>query len=1172
MSTRPGAATSVRFRELRLVAFGPFTDQVVDFGEPAACDLHVVLGLNEAGKSSALRAIHALLFGFPHITPDAHVHPYERLRVGALLDTADGHSFELARVKARQRDLRDAKDEPLDDSVLRHALGGIDEALYDRLFLVNHEELREGGAGLVVGGGDFGVSLFGATLGAGNLTTVRREISRRGEALFKADGKARKPLLNAGLLAYRNHMEQARALSVKPREYETATALVDQLAAERRERTGEVAGLERKERALERLASVTGPLARREIVVTDLEPLGDVPDLAQDATTRREVSLEQRERSTGQLTAANTTLGRLRGEVAAVVVPETLVERAAEIQALAGHINTHEKALGDCANRSRELEAQKEVTTGLREQLGSAAPEHPIPIDRALSASIAKLGDEHVKLLERKRVAEEYLQECNEANDQAARALGDTATPPEPPDAIATWTAAAAEHVPLALAAVKQRRAADRAIAKLVATAAALSPPFDPASPLPAEPPPAAVIAAHQTKVEAIDTQSAEQRTERDRLARQRDQLQLQLATLGAEEVENARKQMVVARGQRDVSYAELGTRLDESDLEGARPAHAQLGVTLTQADELADLLLTQADQVAQRGHLTAEVAEIVKQHGQREEELTKSATDREQLLVAWREIWQLCTVTPLDHADAMHKWRGRYDEITALHTDLALELAEHQDVLTRAEQTAVSLRAALEAAGSPADTGLPLEQLVGHARLIVENTQSAIDAHQQLAAGADEAAKELATATRAVQQAERNLEDWNKRWANAVTPLALPVDTPPAEARDTIALLDDLAASEKVVADLGHRIERITSDFDTYSGTIKALAGTLAPDLQESDALELIRTLDQRVEAAKTAAARRSQLEDREGVALERVAELEQELRDAEGVLSRLCEQAQCAAAEELPAIEGRAALRDELRRELDNLDKRIVEQGEQPVAELQQLLGERTGDDLAAEIATHHDTLQTARHELEALVEQHTKAITALGELDHGTEAALEREQAEHEAALIGELAERYLAERAAAVLLTRAIAFHREHSATPILERAEELLPQLTADSLTRLFVDDEDGDHPVLMARRDNGGELGVNGMSDGALDQLYLALRLAALEHHLDALPPLPVLLDDILVNVDEQRVATTVPALAEIAQRTQVVVLTHHQHVATIAQDALGDRVRVHRLETVSAA
>ena len=204
---------------------------------------------------------------------------------------------------------------------------------------------------------------------------------------------------------------------------------------------------------------------------------------------------------------------------------------------------------------------------------------------------------------------------------------------------------------------------------------------------------------------------------------------------------------------------------------------------------------------------------------------------------------------------------------------------------------------------------------------------------------------------------------------------------------------------------------------------------------------------------------------------------------------------------------------------------------------------------------------------------MEQHTEAIGALRQLDHGTDAARKLcEHAELDAARVGELAERYLAERAAAILLSRAIEHHREHSAQPILLRAQQLLPQLTADSLIRLFVDDESGDQPVLMARRANGAQLGVSGMSEGTIDQLYLALRLAALEHHLDALPPLPVLLDDILVNYDEPRVVASVPALAEIAQRTQVIVLTHHQHVATIAKDTLGDRARVHHLEAFSAA
>lgn len=1162
----------MRFRELRLVAYGPFTDQVIDFGETAECDLHVVLGLNEAGKSSALRAIHALLFGFPHITPDAYVHPYERLRVGALLDTREGQTVELARVKARQRDLRDAKDEPLDDSVLRHMLGGIDEALYRRLFLVDHEELRQGGAGLLAGGGDFGVSLFGASLGAGNLTAVRRELHKRGEALFKSDAKARRPLLNAALRDYRTHMEQARSLSVKPREYEMARDRVDELARDRHDKTSEVAELEGEERALRRLASVTGPLARRQAVGAELEPLADLPVLAQDATTRREVALEKRERASSQLEAANAPLEGLQSEIAAVVVPGALLERADEIQALAGDIAMHEKALRDRGNRSRELEPQKNVTAQLRTQLGSAAPEKPARVDPALRTSIEKLGEDQATLLERERVAREHLRECDEANDRAAQALRDTAAPPDAPDTIVTWTAAAIEQVPLALAASKQNGAVERAIAKLVATAGALSPPFDPRTRLPAEPPPAAVIAAHQAQVDELDTEFAEQRAERNRLARQRDQLHVQLAALGAEGVENAREQMVAARSERYQRFAHLGDRLGEADLDGARDAHEQLGVMLTQADELADMLLTQADQVARRDHLTAEVAEIVKQHGERENDLTDIAARREQLLAAWRELWKPCGIAPLDDSGAMLTWRERHDELTAQHTDLALQLTEHQDVLSHSEETAAGLYAALEAAGSPADRDLPLEQLVEHARLIVERTQSTIAVHEQLVGDADAAAKEFAAAQRALKQAETKLEDWASRWAEALEPLAISVGTPPAEARATIALLDDLADNEKTTGDLAHRIGSITDDYDAFARAVSALAATLAPDLQESDALELIRALNRRVEAAKTAATSRTRLEERERSTLERIAELEEELRDADGVLLRLCEQAQCGAAKDLPAIEEQATTRDALRHELAELDKRIVEQGEQPVAELQQFLGERTGDDLAAELAAHHDTLQAAKSELEALVEQHTEAIAALRQLDHGTDAALEREHAEHDAARAGELVERYLAERAAAILLARAIEHHREHSAQPILSRAQQLLPQLTADSLTRLFVDDEGGDHPVLMARRANGAELGVSGMSDGTRDQLYLALRLAALEHHLDALPPLPVLLDDILVNYDESRVTTTLPALVEIAQRTQVIVLTHHQHVATIAQDTLGDRVRIHHLGAVSVA
>src|SRR5581483_1089878 len=103
----------MRFRELRLSAYGPFTDALIDFGAAGNTDLHIVSGPNEAGKSTTLRAIDALLFGFPNQTDDAHTHPYDHLRVGALIDDPDGHGVELARVKRRRGTLRDAADEPL---------------------------------------------------------------------------------------------------------------------------------------------------------------------------------------------------------------------------------------------------------------------------------------------------------------------------------------------------------------------------------------------------------------------------------------------------------------------------------------------------------------------------------------------------------------------------------------------------------------------------------------------------------------------------------------------------------------------------------------------------------------------------------------------------------------------------------------------------------------------------------------------------------------------------------------------------------------------------------------------------------------------------------------------------------------------------------------------------
>ena len=87
----------------------------------------------------------------------------------------------------------------------------------------------------------------------------------------------------------------------------------------------------------------------------------------------------------------------------------------------------------------------------------------------------------------------------------------------------------------------------------------------------------------------------------------------------------------------------------------------------------------------------------------------------------------------------------------------------------------------------------------------------------------------------------------------------------------------------------------------------------------------------------------------------------------------------------------------------------------------------------------------------------------------------------------------------------------------------------------------------------MGVRLTGQEVGVEGMSDGTCDQLYLSLRLASLEKYLQENQPLPFIIDDLLINLDDQRAEAALKVLSELASKTQVIFFTHHRHLVDLA-------------------
>ncbi|MCG2823427.1 MAG: hypothetical protein L6364_07055, partial [Desulfobulbaceae bacterium] len=92
---------------------------------------------------------------------------------------------------------------------------------------------------------------------------------------------------------------------------------------------------------------------------------------------------------------------------------------------------------------------------------------------------------------------------------------------------------------------------------------------------------------------------------------------------------------------------------------------------------------------------------------------------------------------------------------------------------------------------------------------------------------------------------------------------------------------------------------------------------------------------------------------------------------------------------------------------------------------------------------------------------------------------------------------------------------------------------------------------------------------VERMSSGTRDQLYLALRLASLEWRLEGHEPMPLILDDILVNADDARSKAALKILGQLAEKTQIILFTHHRRIVDEAlQLAAGCTLLVHELGT----
>jgi uncharacterized protein YhaN len=175
----------------------------------------------------------------------------------------------------------------------------------------------------------------------------------------------------------------------------------------------------------------------------------------------------------------------------------------------------------------------------------------------------------------------------------------------------------------------------------------------------------------------------------------------------------------------------------------------------------------------------------------------------------------------------------------------------------------------------------------------------------------------------------------------------------------------------------------------------------------------------------------------------------------------------------------------------------------------------------------------------------------------LDHGASASEAAADAEMARSEMDVQAEAYLLKRTETLLLRWAVERKRKHTQNPLLLRAGELFSILTGCRYSSLSVYD-DGSSSVLLGNcTDDSRPVPVGSMSEGTIDQLFLALRIASIEQSVKGGSILPVLADDLFINFDDQRAEAGFRVLGELAKSTQVLFFTHHQHLLEIARKSL---------------
>lgn len=1148
----------MRITRLDLLRYGKFTDKSILLPD-ARKDFHLIIGPNEAGKSTLRNAVQDLLFGIETRSRYNFLHPHSEMRLGALIEHSD-NKLDFVRTKARSKTLQTPAGASMSDNALTPFLGQIDRSFFDQMFGLNHERLVAGGQEILSASNDIGRILFQAAAGIGSLGDIRDRLEAEADKLWakRRSGEREYYIASAELEQAEAALKQA---TVRTKDWQEAKTRMDQLAGELKLARERLHALEQERAQLERVRRVAPILLSITELERQLDELGEVVSLPENAAEQLASSEHAIAIATQSLKLFDEQIAAIQEKIRAIQVDESILARSADIVALSElrqQLRNHESDIG---KREEEIRVLWQMVEESVRQLGWAHESEEVVLQQLpgslVRSAINNLVRRHEALAHALLTAEESLNSRVEEVE-----LIDAEIAALPVIQVSTLLAdvlAKARHLGdvtsqeqrLETQIGRLKRGLDAAEAEL----GRWNPSIDGLRKLlpPSHDETNALIKRHGELELAVSTIC-------DRIAETKSEIQS--LELEISQYKSAHHPVTLAdvqqvRMTRDSIWQAIKT--GDAQLDEAAIGYEK---EVAESDLLSDKRHDKAQEEAGLQALLDRMERLQRQLADYESRLQQNT----QALTSLDQDWdERIKAVGLDGMPLLqvNDWRAVRERVLSAADALAEARVAQEDFVKSVAIAKTALTEAMQAV-KPEARSLNLSALTLLADEIVNTATRTQERHDILTNQKIRAEAAIPELNNRVAQARAAMSTWQADMQKNLALAHLPQEASIGAIEGALQLFERIDQQLQKIRDIRvNRLDMMRRDLKGFADAAKSLAVSIEPEIASQPATEIALTLSSLLGQETAASHDLGRLR----------AEFEKATEQANTASNKIAEAK--AGLEPLLRLSGSAdniALRTAIEKS-DRLRALTAEitQG------IKQLL--QTGDGLGREALESEFTtidanttsmrLHEIKLQLNDVVDQQNRlsgelssAEAALGKIAGQDEAAKAESQRQEALARMANAVERYIKVYTAAKLLRWSIDQFRESKQGPMLTRAGEVFSGLTLGGFNRLVVDYES--EPFRLSGRRTTGELvDIEGMSEGTRDQLYLALRLAALELHLEQTPALPFIADDLFINYDDGRAKAGIEALANLSEMTQVIFLSHHDHLVPVAQSVFGDRLNV---------